>query len=176
MDSARTALRLGAESVDVVYRRSRDEVPARLEEFHHAEAEGVKFNFLNNPVRISGDESFNVTGVECQRMELGEPDASGRRRPVAVEGSEHVIAADLVVMAIGQSPNQLVPQTTKNLNADKHGHIVVNEETLETSHPGVFAGGDVVTGAATVIMAMGAGKTAARSIDAYLQTLPPRGE
>jgi glutamate synthase (NADPH/NADH) small chain len=168
VDSARTALRLGAESVQIFYRRSRDEMPARLEEFLHAEEEGIEFNFLINPVRIIGDERGWVTGMECIRMTLGEPDESGRRSPVPVDGSNCEFEVDTVVIAIGQSPNPLVPRTTPGLEIGRRGTIVADEETGQTSREGVFAGGDIVTGAATVILAMGAGKKAARAIDAYL--------
>ncbi len=174
VDSARTALRLGAESVQIFYRRSRDEMPARLEEFLHAEEEGIEFNFLINPVRIIGDERGWVTGMECIRMTLGEPDESGRRSPVPVDGSNCEFEVDTVVIAIGQSPNPLVPRTTPGLEIGRRGTIVADEETGQTSREGVFAGGDIVTGAATVILAMGAGKKAARAIDAYLsQNIKP---
>jgi len=171
MDSARTALRLGAEESVIVYRRSRAEMPARLEEIHHAEQEGVIFEFLTNPVGLySSDHSGWVREVECIRMELGEPDASGRRRPVPVKGSNFRIPADVVVISIGQSPNPLIPKTTPELQTAKGGVIVVDPETGKTSKRGVFAGGDVATGGATVILAMGAGKKAAVAIDHYLQT------
>lgn len=169
MDAARTALRLGAEEVSIVYRRSRAEMPARHEELEHAEEEGVKFQLLTNPVSIEGDEKGAVKSITCLRYELGEPDASGRRSPVAIPGSEFEIPVDTVVVAIGQGPNPLVTQSTEGLELNKRGNIVVNEETLETSIPGVFAGGDIVTGAATVILAMGAGKKAAAGINAYLK-------
>ena len=168
MDSARTSLRLGAEEVTIVYRRSREELPARIEEVHHAEEEGVKFNFLVNPTKVIGDENRHVSGMECLRMELGEPDESGRRRPIPIEGSEFVMNVDMVIVAIGNSPNPIIPQSTPGLEISRWGTIVVNEETGMTSLPGVFAGGDIVTGAATVISAMGAGKTAARGIHDYL--------
>lgn len=169
MDAARTALRLGAEEVSIIYRRSRAEMPARHEELEHAEEEGVKFQLLTNPVSIEGDDKGTVRALTCLRYELGEPDASGRRSPVAIPGSEFEIPMDTVVVAIGQGPNPLVTQSTAGLELNKRGNIVVNEETLETSIPGVFAGGDIVTGAATVILAMGAGKKAAAGIDAYLK-------
>ncbi|KTE89809.1 NADPH-dependent glutamate synthase [Desulfitobacterium hafniense] len=169
MDAARTALRLGAEEVSIVYRRSRAEMPARHEELEHAEEEGVKFQLLTNPVAIQGDEKGAVKSLTCLRYELGEPDASGRRKPVPIPGSEFEIEVDTVVVAIGQGPNPLVTQSTEGLELNKWGNIVVNEETLETSIPGVFAGGDIVTGAATVILAMGAGKKAAAGINAYLK-------
>jgi glutamate synthase (NADPH/NADH) small chain len=169
MDAARTALRLGAEHVYIVYRRSEAELPARLEEVHHAKDEGIDFKLLNNPVAVVGDEQGWVKGLKCIQMELGEPDASGRRRPVAIEGSEFELAVDTVVIAIGQGPNPLVQSTTPGLETNKHGNIIADEETGATSKPGVFAGGDIVTGAATVILAMGAGKKAAVAIDQYLK-------
>ena len=168
MDAARTAKRLGAEHVYIVYRRGEDEMPARKEEIHHAKEEGIELRLLNNPVRILGDEKGWVNGLECVKMELGEPDASGRRSPVEVKGSEYVLDVDMVVMAIGQGPNPLIKQTTQELEVNKRGNIVANEVGA-TSIPGVFAGGDIVTGAATVISAMGAGKRAAVAIDEYLQ-------
>jgi glutamate synthase (NADPH/NADH) small chain len=170
MDSARTALRLGAEKSILIYRRSRDEMPARTAEIHHAEQEGIEFNLLTNPVRYIADERGWVKAVECLRMELGEPDASGRRRPVAVKGSEFQVPVDTVVVAIGNSPNPLIPQTTPGLETAKHGNVVADAKTGRTSKKGVFAGGDIVTGAATVILAMGAGRLAANSIDEYLKT------
>lgn len=169
MDAARTALRLGAEEVSIVYRRSRAEMPARHEELEHAEEEGVNFQLLTNPVSIEGDDKGTVRALTCLRYELGEPDASGRRSPVAIPGSEFELPMDTVVVAIGQGPNPLVTKSTTGLELNKWGNIVVNEDTLETSIPGVFAGGDIVTGAATVILAMGAGKKAAAGIDAYLK-------
>lgn len=169
MDSARTALRLGAEEVSIVYRRSRAEMPARTEELEHAEEEGVNFQLLTNPVAILGDEKGSVRALTCLRYELGEPDASGRRSPVPIPGSEFEIPVETVVVAIGQGPNPLVTKSTEGLVLNKRGNIVVNEETLETSIPGVFAGGDIVTGAATVILAMGAGKKAAAAMDNYLK-------
>ncbi len=168
MDAARSAKRLGAENVYIVYRRSEEEMPARLEEVHHAKEEGIEFKLLNNPVKINGDENGWVDSVTCIKMELGEPDKSGRRRPVPVEGSEFDLDADVVVVAIGQTPNPLIKNTTPDLETNRYGCIVAKEETGETSKTGVYAGGDVVTGAATVILAMGAGKTAAASIDEYL--------
>ncbi|SFF93602.1 glutamate synthase (NADPH/NADH) small chain [Desulfotomaculum arcticum] len=168
MDAARTALRLGAEESWIVYRRSHEELPARKEEAEHAEEEGVKFALLTSPVEIISNEDGWVTGMKCIKYELGEPDASGRRRPVAIEGSEYLMEVDTVVVAIGQGPNPLVPRTTKGLELTKKGNIVADPETGATSKPGVFAGGDVVTGAATVILAMGAGRTAANSIHEYL--------
>ncbi|MBR6232887.1 MAG: NADPH-dependent glutamate synthase [Erysipelotrichaceae bacterium] len=176
MDAARTALRLGAEKVYIVYRRSMEELPARKEEVEHAQEEGIDFRLLNNPVEILGYNNPDdprdpkngfVTGIRCIRMELGEPDASGRRRPVEVPGSEFVLDVDTVVMSIGTSPNPLIKNTTKGLDVNSHGGIIVNEDGL-TSREAVYAGGDAVTGAATVISAMGAGKLAARSIDEFL--------
>lgn len=168
MDAARCAKRLGAEEVYIVYRRSEEELPARKEEVEHAKEEGIIFKLLNNPVEILGNEEEFVTGMKCIRMELGEPDASGRRRPVAVEGSEFVLDVDAVVISIGTSPNPLIKATTKGLETQKWGGIIADETGL-TSREGVFAGGDAVTGAATVILAMGAGKTAAAAIDEYIQ-------
>ena len=171
MDSARTALRLGAEQSIVVYRRSRMEMPAREEEIHHAEQEGVIFEFLTNPVALhSSDNSGWLREVECIRMELGEPDASGRRRPVVVDGSNFRIPADVFVVSIGQSPNPLIPRVTPELQTGRGGIVVTDAETGKTSMPGVFAGGDVATGGATVILAMGAGKKAAASMNEYLKT------
>lgn len=164
MDAARTALRLGAEKSYIVYRRSMNELPARVEEVHHAEEEGVEFKLLTNPTRIIGNEAGWVTGMECLSYELGEPDASGRRSPVAIPGSEHIVDVDIVVVAIGQGPNPLVPRTTEGLETNKKGNIVADETTAATSKPAVYAGGDVVTGAATVIKAMGAGRVGANSI------------
>jgi glutamate synthase (NADPH/NADH) small chain len=168
MDSARCSLRLGAEEVWIVYRRSRKEMPARLEEVENAEEEGIKFKFLATPIRFLGDESGWVTGMECIAMQLGEPDESGRRRPIPIEGSEFVMDMDTVVVAIGQTPNPIIQRTTKGLETTRRGTIVVNEKTGKASKKGVYAGGDVVSGAATVISAMGAGKRAARSIHRYL--------
>ncbi len=164
MDAARSALRLGAEEVTIVYRRSENELPARAEEVHHAKEEGIVFRTLNNPVEILGDENDNVTGIKCIKMELGEPDASGRRRPVPVEGSEYVLPMDCVIIAIGTSPNPLIKSTTKGLDTQRWGGIIADEDGL-TSRENVYAGGDAVTGAATVILAMGAGKKAAAAID-----------
>ncbi len=168
MDAARSAKRLGAENVYIVYRRSEEEMPARVEEVHHAKEEGIEFKLLNNPVKINGDDEGWVKSVTCIKMELGEPDASGRRRPQPIEGSEFDVDADVVVVAIGQTPNPLIKNTTPDLETNKWGCIVAKEETGATSKQGVYAGGDVVTGAATVILAMGAGKTAAAAIDEYL--------
>jgi len=171
MDSARTALRLGAETVTVVYRRTEVEMPARAEEVHHAKEEGVQFKLLTNPVEYIGDENGWVKGMKCIRMELGEPDDSGRRRPVPIEGSEFIIDVDMVVVAIGTDANPVIPVTTPGLETNKWGYIVADEETGKTSREGVFAGGDIVTGSATVILAMGAAKKAARAIDEYLAQL-----
>jgi len=170
MDAARCALRLGADQVTIVYRRSRAEMPARREEVENAEEEGIVFKLLTNPVRIHSNENGWVTGMECLEMELGEPDSSGRRRPIPKPGSEFVLECDVVVIAIGTSPNPLVPRTTTGLETTRHGTVVADEITGATTKPRVWAGGDVVTGAATVISAMGAGKRAAASIDAFLRS------
>ena len=170
MDAARCAKRLGAENVYIVYRRSMDEMPARKEEVEHAEEEGIIFKTLNNPTKILGDENDFVTGMECVTMELGEPDESGRRRPVAVEGSEHVLDVDTVIMSIGTSPNPLIKNTTSGLETNKRGCIIAEDDSGLTTKKGVYAGGDAVTGAATVILAMGAGKNAAAAIDEYIQS------
>ena len=170
MDAARTALRLGAET-HIVYRRSEAELPARLEEVHHAKEEGVIFDVLTNPTEIISDENGWVKGMKCVKMELGEPDASGRRRPVVVEGSEFILDVDTVIMSLGTSPNPLIASTTKGLDINKWKCIIADEETGLTSKEGVYAGGDAVTGAATVILAMGAGKKAATAIDEYLQSI-----
>ena len=167
MDSARTALRLGAD-VTIVYRRAREQMPARAEEIHHAEQEGVKLKLLNNPTRVIGDDRHHVVAMECIRMELGEPDESGRRRPVPVKGSEFIMELDTVIVAIGNNPNPLIPQTMPELKTTKWGTIVVDEKTMQTSVPGVYAGGDIVSGAATVILAMGQGRIAAKAINEYL--------
>ena len=164
MDSARTALRIGAENSIVVYRRSENEMPARNAEIHHAKEEGVQFNFLTNPIEILYDEKNRVTGIKCIKMELGEPDESGRRRPVPIEGSEFEIPCDVVIIAIGNKPNPLITSTTKELKTTRWGTIDADEKTGKTSMPYVYAGGDIVTGAATVILAMGAGKIAAKEI------------
>ena len=168
MDAARCAKRLGADEVYIVYRRSEEELPARKEEVEHAKEAGIIFKLLNNPVEILGDENEFVTGMKCIKMELGEPDASGRRRPVEVPGSEFVLDVDAVIISIGTSPNPLIKTTTKGLDTQKWGGIIADENGL-TSREGVYAGGDAVTGAATVILAMGAGKTAASAIDEYIQ-------
>jgi glutamate synthase (NADPH/NADH) small chain len=169
MDAVRTAKRMGAEHAYLIYRRSRKELPARLEEVHHAEEEGIEFRFLEAPVAIRGDAKGWVTGIELIRMQLGEPDESGRRRPMPIENSNYVLDVDNVVVAIGQGPNPLIPQTTPGLQTGKHGIIAVDPETGATSKPGVFAGGDVATGGATVILAMGAGQKAATAIHEYLK-------
>ncbi len=163
MDAARSAKRLGAD-VTIVYRRTKAELPARAEEVEHAEEEGIKFAFLNNPTKINGNETNDVVSVTCIKMELGEPDASGRRRPKEIPGSEYELEADQVIMSLGTSPNPLIKHTTKGLDTNSHGGIIINEETAETSKENVYAGGDAVTGAATVILAMGAGKKAAANI------------
>lgn len=172
MDSARTALRLGADEVTVVYRRSRKEMPARIEEIHHAEEEGIQFQLLTNPIEIYGDDQGWVRGMKCIRMELGEPDASGRRRPVPIEGSEFDIEVDTVVVSIGNGANPLVPQSTPGLQTNKWGNIIADEKTAATTKPGVYAGGDIVIGAATVILAMGAGKIAAAAMHRYMMGIP----
>jgi len=170
MDSARTALRLGADTVRIVYRRSRTEMPARAEEVHHAEEEGIIFELLTNPVRFIGDERGWVKAMECVRMELGQPDASGRRRPVPIPGSEFILETDMAIVAIGTMANPLIPSTTSGLQTNKWGYIVT-DETGRTSKEGVWAGGDIVTGSATVILAMGAGRKAATAIHEYLMSL-----
>ncbi|MCX8021689.1 MAG: bifunctional dihydroorotate dehydrogenase B NAD binding subunit/NADPH-dependent glutamate synthase [Syntrophorhabdaceae bacterium] len=170
MDAARVSKRMGADDVYLIYRRSRTEMPARAEEVHHAEEEGIDFRLLTNPVRIIGDENGWVKAIECIRMELGEPDASGRRRPIEIKGSEYTIDVDVVVVAIGQGPNPILTSTTEGLKLRKSGNIEADPETGKTSRKGVFAGGDIVTGAATVILAMGAGRKAAAAIDEYLKT------
>ena len=171
MDAVRTAARLGAEA-HIVYRRSEAELPARAEEVHHAKQEGIEFRMLTNPVEVLGDEKGWVRGLRCVRMELGEPDASGRRSPVAVEGSEFEIGCDVVIMALGTSPNPLIASTTRGLETNRRGCLVADEVHGQTSREGIFAGGDAVTGAATVILAMGAGRRAARAIDEYVRAKP----
>lgn len=171
MDAVRIALRLGAKNAYIVYRRSRAEMPAREVEIHHAEEEGIKFHFLTTPIKYISNEDGWVTGMECLRMELGEPDESGRRRPVPIKGSNFIMEVDTVVVAIGNSSHPLVPRTTPGLEVNKWGNIIADLETGQTSRKGVFAGGDIVTGGATVILAAGAGKKSARAIDAYLKTL-----
>ena len=168
MDAARCAMRLGAEHVYIVYRRGEAEMPARLEEQHHAKEEGIEFKTLCNPVEILGGEDGRVNGIKCVRMELGEPDASGRRRPIAIEGSEFVLDVDTVIMALGTSPNPLIRSTTPGLDTNRKGCLIVDENEMTTRNA-VFAGGDAVTGAATVILAMGAGKKGADAIDAFLK-------
>ncbi|HSA14153.1 MAG TPA: NADPH-dependent glutamate synthase [Spirochaetota bacterium] len=170
MDSARTALRLGADKVSIVYRRSRAEMPAREEEIHHAEQEGINFELLSNPLKFIGDKDGRLCGVECQRMELGEPDASGRRSPVPIKGSEYILDIDLAIVSIGNAPNPIIQRTSPGIATTKKGTIVADPETMKTSKRGVFAGGDIVSGAATVILAMGAGRKAALAIDEYLTT------
>ena len=169
MDAARCAKRLGAEEVYIVYRRSEEEMPARLEEVHHAKEEGIIFKMLTNPTEILGDEHKFVKGMKCVEMELGEPDASGRRRPIVKEGSDFILDVDCVIMSIGTSPNPLIRHTTPGLETNKWGCIVTEEDTGLTSREGVYAGGDAVTGAATVILAMGAGKAAAKAMDEYIK-------
>ena len=168
MDAARSAMRLGAEHVYIVYRRSEEELPARQEEVHHAKEEGIEFMLLSNPVKIHGDETGAVRAIECVKMELGEPDASGRRRPITVEGSNFEIPVDTVIMSLGTSPNPLIRSTTEGLDTNSRG-CLITDTGMATTKEGVFAGGDAVTGAATVILAMGAGKTAAQSIHEYLE-------
>jgi glutamate synthase (NADPH/NADH) small chain len=170
MDSVRTALRLGADNAYIIYRRSEVELPARKEEVHHAHEEGVQFKLLHNPVEYIGDENGWVKQIRCIRMELGEPDASGRRRPVPIKGSEFTIDVDTVVVAIGTEANPVIPKTTPGLDVNKWGYIVTKGEAGETSREGVYAGGDIVTGSATVILAMGAGRQAANAIDTYVKT------
>jgi glutamate synthase (NADPH/NADH) small chain len=168
MDSARTAMRLGAESVKIVYRRSRVEMPARVEEIHHAEEEGIEFFLLTNPTRYIGNGNGRLTGMECLKMELGEPDTSGRRRPIFIEGSEFHLETDLVIVAVGSGANPLLTQETSDIDLNKWGYITADPETGKTTKKGVWAGGDIVTGAATVILAMGAGRKCADSIHNYL--------
>jgi len=170
MDSTRVALRLGAEEVDIIYRRSKKEMPARQEEAENAEEEGVKFHFLTAPLAFLGNKENQLTRVKCIQMKLGEPDESGRRRPIPIKGSEFIMGIDTVVVAIGQGANPLLAQTTPDLKLNHRGYIQINEETGQSSIPQIFAGGDIVTGAATVIAAMGAGKKAARGIDEYLKS------
>jgi glutamate synthase (NADPH/NADH) small chain len=174
MDSARSALRLGADEVTVLYRRSRQEMPARAAEIHHAEEEGIQFHLLTNPTRILGDERGWVRAIECLRMTLGEPDSSGRRRPIPVPGSEFTLDVDTVIVAIGNRPNPIVPSTTPDMKTSRGGTIVADEKTGRTTKNRVWAGGDIVTGTATVISAMGAGQAAARDIDAHLRSPEPR--
>jgi glutamate synthase (NADPH/NADH) small chain len=168
MDSARTAMRLGAKNVKIVYRRSRDEMPARAAEIHHAEEEGIEFFLLTNPTEFLGNEKGRLTGMTCLKMELGEPDDSGRRRPIAINGSEFHMETDLVIVAVGSGANPLLTQSTPDMKLNQWGYIEADPETGKTTKKGVWAGGDIVTGAATVILAMGAGRKAADSIDQYL--------
>lgn len=168
MDSARTAMRLGAETVKIVYRRSRDEMPARKAEIHHAEEEGIEMCLLTNPTRYLGNEKGRLTGMECLRMELGEPDASGRRRPIPIKGSEYLVDCDLCIVAVGSGANPLLTSETSDMQLNKWGYIITDTATGKTTKKGVWAGGDIVTGAATVILAMGAGRQAANSIHNYL--------
>ena len=173
MDAARAAKRIGGDDVEVsiIYRRARDQMPARAEELHHAEEEGIIFNLLTNPIRFIGGENNAVVATECVKMELGEPDDSGRRRPIPIEGSEHTVETDTVIVALGTTPRKFISETTPDLKTSKWGTFLVDEETGETSKPGVFAGGDIVTGSATVIKAMGAGRVAAQAINEYLAGL-----
>lgn len=176
MDSVRTAKRLGADEATIVYRRSRVEMPARVEEVKHAEEEGIKFHFLTTPIRYIGDEQGRVKAMECLQMKLGEPDSSGRRRPVPIEGSEFTMEVDLVVVAIGQSPNPLIPQTTPGLKVGKWGNVEVNWDTMATELEGVYAGGDIIRGGATVILAMGDARIAAAEMDKYLKNLDKKNQ
>ncbi len=173
MDAARSAKRVGGDDteVSIIYRRARDQMPAREEEIHHAEEEGIIFNLLTNPIRFVGDDKNNVVATECVKMELGEPDASGRRRPITIEGSEHTVETDTVIVALGTMPRKFIAETTPDLKTSDWGTFLVEEETGETSKKGVFAGGDIVTGSATVIKAMGAGRVAAKAIKEYLTEL-----
>ena len=168
MDAARTALRLGADNVEIIYRRTKTEMPARAEEIHHAEEEGVKFRFLTAPVRFLGNTEGRLEGVECIRMELGEPDSTGRPRPVEVKGSEYVVPCDMAIIAVGSGANPVLTSSAPDMKLNRINYIVADPETGRTSKKGVWAGGDIVTGQATVILAMGAGRKAADSIDAYL--------
>ena len=170
LDAIRTAVRLGAKNAYLIYRRSEAEMPARIEEIKHAKEEGIQFMTLTNPVEYTGDDKGRLTAAKCQKMELGEPDSSGRRRPVVIKGSEFVMPLQVVIVAIGNRGNPLVQSTTPDLKTSKYGYIIADPETLKTSKKGVFAGGDIVTGGATVILAMGAGRTAAKHINEYLQT------
>jgi len=173
MDAARCAKRVGGKDteVSIIYRRARDQMPAREEEIHHAEEEGIIFNLLTNPIRFIPDDNYHVKEVECVKMELGEPDASGRRRPITIQGSEHIVEADTVIVALGTTPRKFIAQTTPGLETSKWGTFLVDEETGATTKKGVFAGGDIVTGSATVIKAMGAGRVAAKAINEYLEQL-----
>ena len=171
MDCARTAKRTGATEVTIVYRRSRHELPARAEEVHHAQEEGIRFKLLTNPIRYIGTDFKTVKAMECIKMELGEPDASGRRRPVPIEGSNFIMDVDLVIVAVGNGPNPVIFQSTPDMKRNKRGYIEVNPETMETSKEFVYAGGDIVTGSATVIEAMGAGRIAASAMHAKLSAI-----
>ena len=168
MDAVRISLRLGAKNAYIVYRRSEVEMPARIEEVHHAKEEGVQFLMLTTPTEMVGNDNGVITGMKCLKMELGEPDDSGRRRPVPIEGSEYLLDIDIAVIAIGNGSNPLIHQTSPEIEVNKWGNIVVSGEDMKTSKKGVFAGGDIVTGGATVILAMGAGRSAARAMDEYL--------
>jgi glutamate synthase (NADPH/NADH) small chain len=168
MDAARTAQRLGADNIKIVYRRSREEMPARVAEIHHAEEEGIELFLLTNPTRYSGNEKGRLTGMTCLKMELGEPDASGRRRPIPVQGSQFEIACDLCIVAVGSGANPLLTRETPDMQLNQWGYVVADEKTGKTTKKGVWAGGDIVTGAATVILAMGAGRKAADSMHDYL--------
>jgi len=168
MDAVRTSKRLGAKNSYIIYRRSEVEMPARIEEVHHAKEEGIEFILLSNPLKFIGDENGWLKGVELQKMELGESDASGRRRPVPIKGSEYILDIDMAVVAIGNGSNPIIQKTTPDMQFNKWGNIIVDEATMKTSKDGVFAGGDIVTGGATVILAMGAGRKAAAAINEYL--------
>jgi glutamate synthase (NADPH/NADH) small chain len=170
MDSARTALRLGAEKSYIIYRRSRNEVPARAEEVHHAEEEGIIFNFLTLPIKVLGDDKGNVTGMECIKMKLGEPDDSGRRRPIPIPGSNFVIEVDMVIDAIGTLANPIVAQSASGVDINQWGYFIIDDDTKATTKEGIFAGGDIVRGSATVISAVGDGKVAARAINEFLSS------
>ena len=170
MDAVRTSKRLGAKNAYIIYRRSEVEMPARKEEVHHAKQEGIEFKFLSNPLIFNGDKDGWLKSVKLQKMELGEPDASGRRRPVPIPSSECTLDIDMAVIAIGNGSNPIIQKTTPDLQFNKWGNIIVDEETMKTSKEGVFAGGDIVTGGATVILAMGAGRKAAKAINEYLQS------
>jgi glutamate synthase (NADPH/NADH) small chain len=172
MDAARVSLRVTGNKVSLAYRRSMEEIPARKEEIHHAIEEGVDFQLLTAPLEVIGDEHGQVVGLKCMRMELGEPDDSGRRSPVPVEGSEFVFDCDTVIVAIGNSPNPIIPRSTPGIEVTRRGTIVIDPVTGATTRKGVYAGGDIVSGAATVILAMGAGKTAAKAMDEYMRSLP----
>jgi glutamate synthase (NADPH/NADH) small chain len=174
MDCARTAIRTGATEVTIIYRRSRQELPARAEEVHHAEQEGIKFKLLTNPVRFLGTDVKTVKGMECIKMQLGEPDASGRRRPIPIEGSNFIQDCDMAIVAVGNGPNPIIFQSTPDMKLNARGYIQVNPDTMETTKEFVYAGGDIVTGAATVILAMGAGRIAARAMHEKLSKTPKK--